>query len=112
MRSGGVPYCPWWRDPWGQHGVGPFDEPLGDGGGCCGGHYVVVPALEDCTPDLRRGAVAVCRWGGKVVVGRAEAGGAEGGVAGWCCGLFPLFRVGGLSGWSLSAGARPRRVVP
>ena len=28
-----------------------------------------------------------------VVVGDAEAGGAEGGVAGWCGALFPLFRM-------------------
>ena len=28
-----------------------------------------------------------------VVVGGAEAGGAEGGVAGWCVGLFQLFRM-------------------
>ena len=49
-----------------------------------------MPALEDCNPDLRRGVVTVCRWGGEVVWG-AEAGGAEGGVAGWCGGLFPSF---------------------
>ena len=93
VRVGGVPYCPWLGGPWGRHGVGPFDEPLWAGGCCCGGQYIVVPALEDRTPDLRRGPVAVCRWGGEVVVGGAEAGGAEGGVAGRCGGLFPLFRV-------------------
>ena len=37
--------------------------------------------------------VTVCRWGREVVVWGAEAGGAEGGVAGWCAGLFPLLRV-------------------
>ena len=52
-----------------------------------------MPALEDCTPDLRRGLVAVCSWGGEVVLGGAEAVGAEGSVAGWHGGLFPLFRV-------------------
>ena len=92
VRGSGVAYCPWWGGPWGEHGVGPFEESLWAGGRYCGGHYVVVPALEDCTPDLRRGVVAVCRWGWGVVVGGAEASGAEGGVAGWCGGLFPLFR--------------------
>ena len=52
-----------------------------------------MPALEDCTRDLRRGVVAVCRRGREVVVWGAEVGGTEGGVAGWCGGLFPLFRV-------------------
>ena len=70
-----------------------FDEPLWAGRRCCSGHYVVGPALEDCNPDLRRRLVAVCRWGREVVVWGAEAGGAEGGVAGWCGGLFPLLRV-------------------
>ena len=93
MRGAGVPYCPWWCGPWGEHGVGPFDEPLWAWGCCCGGHYVVVPALEDCTSDLRRGVVAVCRWGREVVVWGAEPGGAEGGVAGWCGSLFPWFRL-------------------
>ena len=37
--------------------------------------------------------VAVCRWGGEVVIGGAQAGGAEGGVVGWCGGLFPLLRM-------------------
>ena len=93
MRAGGVPYCPWLCGPRGEHGVSPFDEPLWAGGCCCSGHYVVVPALEDCTPDLRRGLVAVCRWGREVVVWGAEDGGAEGHVAGWCGALFPLFWV-------------------
>ena len=88
VRGGGVTYCPWWGGPWGEHGVGPFHEPLRAGGCCCGGHYVVVSALEHCTPDLRRGVFAVCRWGGEVIVGDAE-----GGVPGWCSDLFPLFRV-------------------
>ena len=93
MRGGGVPYCPWWGGPWGEHGVCPFDESLCAGGRFCSGHYVVVPALEDCNLDERRGMVAVCRWGRKVVVWGAAAGSAEGGAAGWCGGLFPLFRV-------------------
>ena len=91
MRGGRVPYCPWWGGPWGPWR--PFDEPLWAGGCCCSGHYVVVPAPEDCKPDLRQGVVAVCRWGREVVVWGAEAGGAEGGVAGWCGALFPLFWV-------------------
>ena len=93
MRRGGVPYCPWGRGLWGEHDVGPLDDPLWAGGRFCGGHYVVVPAPEDCTPDFRRGVVAACRRAGEVIVGGAEAGGAEGGVAGWCGGLFPLFQL-------------------
>ena len=93
VRGGRVPYCPWSGGPWADHGVCPFDESLWAGGRCCSGHYVVVPALEDCNPDLRRGLVAVCRWGREVVVWGAEAGGAEGGVAGWCGGLSPLLWV-------------------
>ena len=93
LRGGGVLYCPWWGGPWGKHGVGPFDDPLWARGRCCGSHYVVVLALEDYTPYLRQGVVPVCRWGGEVVVGGAEAGGAEGGIAGWCGCLFPLFRM-------------------
>ena len=93
VRGGGVPYCPWWGGPWGEHGVCPFDEPLPAGGRSCSGYHVVVPALKDCTPDLRRGVVTVCWWGREVVVWGVEAGGAEGGVAGWCGGLFPLLRA-------------------
>ena len=89
----GSPTAPWWGGPWGEHGFGPFDEQLWAGGCSCGGHYVVVPALEDCTLDLLWGVVAVCRWGRKVVVWGAEAGGVDGSVAGWCGGLFPLFWV-------------------
>ena len=91
--GGGVPYCPLWGGRWGKHGVCPLHEPLWAGGRGCSGHYVVVPALEDCNPDLRRGLATVCRWGREVVVWGAEAGRAEGGVAGCCRGLFPLFRV-------------------
>ena len=93
MRGGGVPYCPWWGGPWGKPGVCPFDEPLRAGGRSCSSQFVVVLVLEDCTPDLRQGSVTVCRWGREVVVWGAEASGAEGGVAGWCRGLFPLLRV-------------------
>ena len=67
VRGGGLPHCPWWGRPWGEHGVSPFEEPLWAGGCCCSGHYVLVPALEDCTPDLRQGVVAVCSWGREVV---------------------------------------------
>ena len=93
MLGGGVPYCPWFGGPWGEHGVCPFDEPLRAGGRSRSGYHVVVPVLEDCNPDLRRGVVTVCRWGGEVVVLGAEAGGAEGSVEGWCGGLFPLLRA-------------------
>ena len=55
MRGGEFPYCPWWGGPRGEHGVCPFDEPLRAAGRSCSGHYVVVPALEDCTPDLWQG---------------------------------------------------------
>ena len=93
MLRGGVPYCRWWGGPWSEHGVCPFDEPLRAGGRSRSGYHVVVPAHEDCNPDLLRGVVTVCRCGGEVVVWGAEAGGAEGGVSGWCGGLFPLLRT-------------------
>ena len=112
MRGGGFPCFPWWGGPRGDHGVCPFDEPLRARGRGCSGHYVVVPPLGDCTPDLRRAVVTVCRWGREVVVWGAEAGGAEGGVAGWCGGLPDCSGWFGSAGWSLSAGARRRRVVP
>ena len=81
MLGGGVPHCPWWGGLRGEHGVCPLDEPLRAGGRNRSGYHVVVAALEDCNPDLRRGLVTVCRWEGAVVVWGAEAGGAEGGVA-------------------------------
>ena len=112
MVGGEVPYSPWWGGPWGEHGVCPFDEPLRAGGRSRSGYHVVVPALEHCNPDLRRGVVTVCRWGGEVIVWGAEAGGAEGGLAGGCGGLFPLLRAVRVCGWSFSAGARRRRTVP
>ena len=93
MLGGGVPYCPWWGGLWGVHGVCPFDKPLWAEGRSCSGYHVVVPALEDYNPDLRRGVVTVCRWGGEVVVWGAEAGGVEGGVAVGRGGLFSLLRV-------------------
>ena len=92
MWGGGLPYCPRGRGPWGEDGISPPDDPFW-ASGRRSGHYVVVPALEDCTPDLQRGLVAVCRWWGKVIVGGAEAGGAEHGVAIGCGGLFPMFRL-------------------
>ena len=104
MRGGGVPYCPWPSGPWGEHGVCPFDEPLRAGGRNSSGHYVVVPALEDCTPNLRRGVVTVCRWGREVVV--------WGGVAGWCRGLFQLLRVVRVRWVVLLGWARRRCMVP
>ena len=112
MLGGGVPYCLWRGGLWGEHDVCPLDEPLRAGGRSRRGYHVVVAALEDCTPDLRRGLVTVCRWGGEVVVWGAEAGGAEGGVAGWCGGLFPCSGRFGSAGWSVSDGARRRRTVP
>ena len=89
----GSAYCPGGCGPCDERGVSPLDDPLWAGGRCFGRHYIVVPVFEDCKPDLRRGVVAVCRVGagGGVVVGGAEAGGAEGSVAGWCGGLFSLF---------------------
>ena len=65
VRGGGVPYCPWGRGTSGEHGVGPLDDPLLAAGRCSGGHCVVVPALEDCTPDFWRGVVAVCSYLGE-----------------------------------------------
>ena len=59
----GLLYCPGGCGPWFKHGICPLDDPL-KAGGCRGGHDVVLPALEDCTPDLRRRLVAVCRWWG------------------------------------------------
>ena len=79
--------------PWGEHGVCSFDEPLRAGGRSRSGYHVVMPGLEEGNPDLRRGVVTVCRWGGEVVVWGAEASGAEGGVGGWCGGLFPPLRA-------------------
>ena len=36
--GGGVPYCPWWGGPRGEHAVSPFYEPLWAGGCCRSGH--------------------------------------------------------------------------
>ena len=112
MLGGGVPHCPWWGGLRGEHGVCPLDDPLRAVGRSHSGYHVVVAALEDCNPDLRRGVVTVCRWGGEVVVRGAEAGGAEGGVAVGRGGLFPLLGWFGSAGWSVSAWARRRRTVP
>ena len=104
VRSDGVPYCPWWGGAWGKHGVGSFDEPLWAGGCCCGRHYVVVPALEDCTPDLRRGVIDVCRWGGK---GRRRGrGGRRHGLVQWPVPIVPgdLGLLGGPSPLELVLG--------
>ena len=76
------------------------------------GYHVVVPALEDCNPEFRRGVVTVCRWGGRSSSGlrrpaarRAVA--RVGAVAcSHCSGRF------GFAGWSFSAEARRRRTVP
>ena len=113
MRGCRVPYRPWSGGPWGEHGVGPFDKPLPAGGCCCGGQYVVVPALEDCTSDHWRQVVAVCRWGGGGLSSGVRRPAARravsrvGAVAcSQCSGWF------GPAGWSLSAGARRRCVVP
>ena len=111
MRGGGVPYCPWWGGPWGEHGVCGFEEPLWAGGRCCSSHYVVVPALEDCNPDLWRGVVAVAGGGGRSssAVRRLAARRAVsqvGAVAcSHCSGWF------GSAGWAFSAGARRGRMV-
>ena len=93
MLGGGVPHCPWWGGLRGEHCVCPLDDPLRARGRSRSGYHVVVDALEDCNPDLRRGVVTVCRSGEGVVVRGAEAGSAEGGVAVGGGGLFPLLRV-------------------
>ena len=77
---------------WGEHGVGPREDPWAIRV-CCSVHHVVVPALNDCTPDLRRVSLADRRWGGEVVLGGVEAGGAAGGIAVWCGGALPLLWV-------------------
>ena len=96
LWGGGLSHQPGGCGSPGEHGVRPPEDPWAFwcwAGDCRGGHYVIVPAFEDCAPDLWRGPVAVCRWGGEVVVGGVESGCAEGRVAVWCCGLFPLFPV-------------------
>ena len=95
MWVGGFPYCRGGCGPWCDHGVhSPEDRwaiRLLDRG-CCG-HYGIMPAFEDCTPDLRRGLLAVCSFREEVVIGVMEAGGAEGGVAIRCGDLLPFFGV-------------------
>ena len=106
MLGGVVPYCPCWGGPWCEHGICPFDEPLRAGECSRSGYHVVVPALEDCNPDLRRGVVTVCRWGGRSSSGvrRPAARRAVSRVGAVACSHC--------SGWSFSVGARRRRMVP
>ena len=108
---GGLPYCPRWRGSRGEQGVGPPDDPLW-AGGRGSGHYVVVPALQDCTPDLRWGLVAVRRWGGEVVVGvlKPAARRAVSRLGAVACSHWSMWSES--AGWSFSAGARRRRAVP
>ena len=111
MRDGGVPYCPWWGGPWGEHGVCGFDGPFWAGERCCSSHYVVVPALKDCNPDLWRGLVAVAGGGGRSSSGvrRPAAQRAVSQVGALACshcsGWF------GSAGLALPAGARLGRMV-
>ena len=96
LWGGGFPHHPGGCGPWGEHGIGRPEDPWPIwlwAGGCRGGHYVIVLAFQNCTPDLWQGPVAVCRWRRRVLVGDVEAGGTEGGVAVGCGGLFPLFRL-------------------
>ena len=111
MCGAGVPYCPWWGC-WGKQGVRLFDEPLWAGGRSCSGHYLVVPALVDFNPDLRRGVVTVCRWGGRLSSGvrRPAARRAVSQAGAVAC--FQCSRSFVSAGWPLSAGARGRRMVP
>ena len=111
MRGGGLPYRPAGRGFRGEHGVTPLDDAL-SAGVCRSGHHMVVPALQDRTPDLWQGLVAAYRWGGEVFVGGAEAGGTEGGVPVGCGGLSHWSGWFGSAGWSFSAGARRTRMVP
>ena len=76
--AGGVTDRPAGCCPRGKHGVLPPEDPWAIRA-CCGLHYKVVPTFEDCTPDLRREPVSVCRWGRDVIVGGVETGGAGGG---------------------------------
>ena len=59
----GLPQRPGACGSLGKQGVGPREDPWAIQV-CCGVHHVIVPVLEDCTPDLRRGSLAVRRWGG------------------------------------------------
>ena len=86
MLGGGVPPCPWWGGLRGEHGVCPLDEPLRAGGRSRSGYHVVVAALEDCNPDLRRGMVTVCRVGGggrRLGCGGGRRGGRCRGLVRW-----------------------------
>ena len=69
-------------------------------------------AFQDCTPDLRRQVVAVCRWGGGSLSGvqRPAAQAALSWVGAVACSHCSGWL--GSAGWSFSAGARRRRVVP
>ena len=73
VLGGGFSQRPRGCGPWGEHGVGPPEDPWAMwlwAGECRGGDYTIVPGYEDCTPDLGRGPVAICRWGG----GRSSSG--------------------------------------
>ena len=82
MLGGGVPYCPWWGGPWGEHGVYPFDEPLRAGGRSRSGYHVVVPARRLGCGGGRRGGQCrgLVRWpvptapGGSNPLGRPSPG--------------------------------------
>ena len=80
--GGGFPQPPGGCDPWGEHGVGPPEVPwaIPFWAGGCFTHFVIVPTFEDCTPDLGRRPLAVCRWETAVVVRRVDVGGREGSV--------------------------------
>ena len=111
MWGAGLSNRLWGCGSWGEHGVSPGEDPWAIRV-CSGVHYVIVPALQDCTRDLRRGPLAVCTRGGEVVIGDAEAGGAEGGVVVGFGGALPFLRSVWAAGWSFSAGACRRWMVP
>ena len=61
--GGGFPDCPRGCASRGEHGVCPCEDRWAIGlwaGGCRGLHYIIVPALLDCTPELWQRLLAVC----------------------------------------------------